>query len=1059
MAASARIGVGARLLVGLTVLALFTVIVAIVAVRSFEGFGDSASRIAGEQLDIVIAASELARQSESAAALGPALALPETQGQLEALTDQVRDQVVLLNDALAGLDGRGLDPDRLQRLKWLADDLAGSLLALGEAVDRRLFLRLSERQIRSSVLDLASAVRGGASLVARERVFAAINLIERVFLVTRTGDLRTVEEALTGLSGDAPRTGVEDLFQSQVDELAIQAVRVRRDVLTNRSQLAALLNANEIAAGRMVSEVATLVSQLRETALSQTQVLNEDMSRRSGLILMVTGLCIFGAITLVVYVQGSVVERIRNLREAMVGRMEGGDAPIPTDSNDEIGDMARVLDFYVRSLQDRENDLKASERKFRDLAQTVPGMIFQWRESDSHGRGYAYVSPRAEELFGVAPEVLMADWRAFPVHAGDAERFLEARTKAVEESFGWTFEGRFIRPNGEVGWWQEIVKPVRLLEHETLYAGVALDVTQRRQAEEGLRMALKVFETASEGIIVSDQDNRIKAVNPAFTRITGYTEDDVRGRDPSFLSSGRHDDAFYKELWIDLSNRGHWEGEIWNRRKNGEVYPEWLSVSAIRDSDGQIAEYVGVFSDITKRKRDEEQIRFQANYDALTRMPNRVLFQDRLEGAISRAGREQETFALMFIDLDRFKIVNDTLGHAAGDVLLERSAKRLTNCVRQMDTVARFGGDEFTIILQDMARGRDAAIVAGNIIQSISEAFALDDGQQAFIGASIGIAVYPGDGETSEALIRNADMAMYRAKEAGRNQYRFFTPEMDAEALKRMSLENDLRRAVEQGQFFVVYQPIIELSTGNLAGAEALVRWNHPEEDEVGPDRFIPVAEDSGLIAVLGEWVFQSVCHQLKTWRTEGLPVPRISVNLSSRQLKKGLPLERITEVLKESGLLPKDLAFEITESGIISDEGDAVGWLEAVRDFGIGLSIDDFGTGYSSLSYLTRLPVDTVKIDRHFVQRMCDEADDAQLVEAIIKLAHSLGFKVVAEGVETEQQLAFLRHHNCDFLQGFHYSKPLEAGPFEDYVRRLTEKKPGRITLTSRSEGEQRVN
>ncbi|MGB0671013.1 MAG: EAL domain-containing protein [Rhodospirillales bacterium] len=1049
-----RIGVGLRLLTGLATLALFTIIVAVVAVTSFKGLENNALEATGGQLDLVIAANELARLGESAAAIGPALVVPANRTQWETATVRSRDQIDLLRDALNSLEKQGLDGERLGRLGPLVEELAANLLALGEAVERRIGNSLAEQGLRAEIIDLARDLRGGGAAdaaPARQLALATLSLTDQLFLAKTPADLAKSAEALreAGLKSEA--SGVGDFIGRRVSELAARALSVRRQLLASEASVVAVLNANDGAANRMVTEVATLVDQLRQEAQTKAQALAKDTVDRANLIMLVTGFCVFGAIVLIIYVRGSVIERIGTLRAAMVTRMEGGKSAIPVESQDEIGDMARVLNYFVTSLEDREQDLKASERKFREIAQTVPGMVFQWRQPAEGRGGYSYVSPRVQEIFGVSADQLLNDPIAFPCHPDEMVRFGLMRSQAGERGEGWTFEGRFTRPDGSLGWWQEITKAFRVSDTEILFAGVALDVSDRRAAEENLRMAHKVFETATEGIIVCNGDNSITAVNPAFTRITGFEESEVIGRNPRILSSGHHDSTFYREIWDALSARGRWEGEIWNRRKNGEVFPEWLSISAIRDDFGGIVEYVGVFSDITKRKRAEEQIRFQANYDALTKLPNRALFQDRLEGAIKRAERESETFALMFVDLDRFKVVNDTLGHAAGDKLLEKAAQRIADCVRQMDTVARFGGDEFTVILQDMTRGRDAAIVADNIIRGLSDSFDVGNNQQAFIGGSIGIAIYPNDGGDAVTLLRNADMAMYRSKEAGRNQYRFFTSEMDVEALERMSLEHDLRRAVEEDQFFVVYQPIIDLKTGKLAGAEALLRWNHPVRDVVGPDQFVPVAEDSGLIGVLGEWVLRSVCAQMKVWRAAAVPIPKVSVNLSSRQLKKGLSLDRIREVLNSAGLVPADLTFEITESGVFSDSDGAINWLGAVRDFGIGLSIDDFGTGYSSLSYLTRLPVDTVKIDRHFVAQMLDHADEAQLVEAIIQLAHSLDFRVVAEGVETEEQIAFLRDRGCDYLQGFHFSRPLEAEPFERYVADFCGPKPGRITMTTR--------
>ncbi len=460
----------------------------------------------------------------------------------------------------------------------------------------------------------------------------------------------------------------------------------------------------------------------------------------------------------------------------------------------------------------------------------------------------------------------------------------------------------------------------------------------------------------------------------------------------------------------------------------------------------------GTAKDITERKMDEAKILYHAHYDPLTDLPNRTLFFDRLSAALSAARGKDRLVALLFIDLDRFKVVNDSFGHIVGDRLLKMAAERLKACVRETDvvaryggdefaaltehTVARLGGDEFTIILQDIAETGDSAVVAQRVIEALSEPFQLNR-FEAFIGASIGITTYPSDGKDAITMLRNADMAMYRAKESGRNAYRFFTPEMNATAVARMDLQNDLHRALERGEFSVVYQPILEPVTARVAGAEALIRWNHPTRGAVAPDQFIPLAEETGLIVPIGEWVLRTACAEASAWQKMGWPGLGISVNLSRRQLQRNLTHDDVGRVLAETGLPAHLLAFEITESLIMDDTDHALSWFKAIKDMGISLSIDDFGTGYSSLGYLKRFPVDVVKIDRSFVSDLDASDGDIALIEGIIALAHSLGLKVVAEGVETRAQLDFLRSRKCDLAQGYLFSKPLATDDFRALMAR----------------------
>jgi diguanylate cyclase (GGDEF)-like protein/PAS domain S-box-containing protein len=546
-------------------------------------------------------------------------------------------------------------------------------------------------------------------------------------------------------------------------------------------------------------------------------------------------------------------------------------------------------------------------------------------------------------------------------------------------------------------------------------------------------MSGKVFDTADEGILVTDRDGVIQAVNPSFTRITGFNADESIGQEPgALLASGRHDSDYYQLMWYELVQKGRWSGEIWNRRKDGSLFPEWLSIAVVRNDEGEISGYVGVFSDITQRKKDEAQIRYQANYDTLTRLPNRTLLEERLNRALATARRDGRKVVLLFVDLDRFKHINDILGHTVGDELLQLVSRELQRCAkREVDTVARFGGDEFVILMEDVGQVDDAADIAERVVAALAKPFRLE-GRELSVGASIGISIYPDDSGDAGALLRNADMAMYRAKELGRNNYQFFTSQMNEQVSARMELEQGLRHALNKGQFYLCYQPIVEGITGRLAAVEALLRWRHSELGLVSPVDFIPLAEETGAIVPIGLWVLQTACEQTAAWRQQGLEIS-VSVNVSGRQLAN-LDAGIVRQVLSNSGLPPAALKLEMTESLLIESE-EALAWVDSMRALGVGLSLDDFGTGYSSLSYLKRFHMDILKVDRSFVSGLPGDMDDASLVKAILAMAGSLGLKVVAEGVETVEQYNCLKALGCDYIQGFLFSKPIEAGQIAEFA------------------------
>jgi diguanylate cyclase (GGDEF)-like protein/PAS domain S-box-containing protein len=563
-------------------------------------------------------------------------------------------------------------------------------------------------------------------------------------------------------------------------------------------------------------------------------------------------------------------------------------------------------------------------------------------------------------------------------------------------------------------------------------ATMLLDAADRGRDDDRLRQAAAVFENTREGVMITDESQRILMVNRAFCELTGYSEREALGRTPALLKSGRHDREFYAEIWRSVRATGHWQGEIWNRRKSGETYPELLSISAVGSVEGGDARYVGVFADISRLKASEAKLEHLAHHDALTGLPNRLLMMHNLRRAIEKSRRSQRVVALLMLDLDRFKDVNDTFGHLAGDELLQQVALRLTERLRGADMLTRLGGDEFTVLLEDLARPGDAARVARDIVELLGEPFHLEGGIDVRIGASIGISLFPDHAETAEMLLQQADTALYRAKDDGRGCFKYYSDDQTYAARERVELERRLRRALEQGELRVFYQPLVDIASDRVVGAEALLRWQDPELGLVAPARFIPVAEETGLIVPIGQWVLAEVCRQGRAWIDAGLPPLTLAVNLSPLQFRHGDMGGIVAAALAAQRFPPERLELELTESALMEREDDAVDTLIRLRAQGVRLAIDDFGTGYSSLAHLKRFPIDVLKIDRSFVEDIPDGQGDSEIAATIIAMGHTLGFKVLAEGVETDEQLAFLRERGCDLYQGYLRSAAVPAEEFE---------------------------
>jgi diguanylate cyclase (GGDEF)-like protein/PAS domain S-box-containing protein len=558
-------------------------------------------------------------------------------------------------------------------------------------------------------------------------------------------------------------------------------------------------------------------------------------------------------------------------------------------------------------------------------------------------------------------------------------------------------------------------------------------VRDARRAEQALRLSSRAIEASTNSILVADAaagDNPIIFVNPAFEAITGYSADEVRGRNPRFLHGTDRDQIGLEEIRAALRDGRAVTAEVRNYRKDGTLYWSEVSISPVRDDGGRVTHWLGVATDVTERKRHEAELERHANYDTLTGLANRNLLFDRIRQAAVHSERSGRAMAVLLLDLDRFKLINDSFGHVFGDEILRRIADRLQECVRRDDTVARLGGDEFVVMLSDMAREDDASTVARKILDSVSQPVSTED-RELVVTTSIGIAVYPRDGPDPEALLKNADAAMYRSKEHGRNAFQYYTQEMNARAAQYLRIQHDLARALDAGEFRLYYQPIVDCRKGAITGAEALIRWQKSDGTMVPPADFIPLAEDSGLIVPIGKWALHAACAQAKAWHDAGLPPVSVSVNLSPRQFRQKDLAAMIAEALAGTDLAAGRLGVELTEGTVMENPDEAAAILHALAEMGIGISIDDFGTGYSSLGYLKRFPVHDLKIDRSFVRDLATDQDDAAIVAATIGLAHTLDVAVVAEGVETSDQLGFLVGHGCDFAQGFLFSRPVPADAF----------------------------
>lgn len=690
--------------------------------------------------------------------------------------------------------------------------------------------------------------------------------------------------------------------------------------------------------------------------------------------------------------------------------------------------MQRDLLAHKRAAE----DLHRSEEQFRRLSQISPVGIFH---ADAHG-ACTYVNERWCEITGLSLEASLGDGWMRALHPADRERTLARWHEAMSARQSVHMEWRMQKPDGTVYWalggaTTELDSQGKVLG----FIGIVNDITERKQIEEELRIAAIAFES-QEGMVVTDTDGTILRVNQAFTELTGYSAEEAIGQTPKLLRSGRHDAAFYQKLWDTLKSQRYWQGEIWNRRKNGKVYAEWLTISAVTSPDGQTTHYVGTFSEITQNSEAEAEIHRLAYYDALTQLPNRRLLQDRLGQALLVAHRNGRCGAILFLDLDNFKILNDTRGHEIGDMLLLEVAQRLHACVRGSDTVARLGGDEFVVLLEDLSKSvteasAQAKLLGDKLLESIAQPYRLK-GIEYHCTGSIGVSLFCDTDVTVDELLKRADLAMYQAKNVGRNVLCFFDPEMQRVLDRDSALANDLRQACARQELRLFYQPQIDSAHG-VVGAEALLRWQHPERGLVMPGDFITLAEETGLIQPIGRWVIETACAQIKAWESGAATRDlQLAINVSARQFRQPDFVAQVQQVLNRTGANPARLEIELTESVVLENVSDAIAKMQALKAIGISLSMDDFGTGYSSLSYLKQLPLDQLKIDRSFITHLASDSSDAAIIKAIITLGQAFGMGVIAEGVETEAQRDFLLQNGCHTFQGYLFGRPVAPDEFE---------------------------
>lgn len=728
------------------------------------------------------------------------------------------------------------------------------------------------------------------------------------------------------------------------------------------------------------------------------------------------------------------------LLASLVSIVSGGTIVATSQSWMQLGFLLVILGvgglllLWYRQTRRVIKSLERNRERLREAQQLA--QIGSWELDLLSNR--LYWSSQLYEIFEIDPAQGPADYEAFldVVHPDDRQRVDDVYQQSIANRQPYDVEHRLLMPDGRIklvrekgeSFFDAAGKAIRSI-------GTTQDVTEQHRLESQMRLLGVAFHHSGEAIMITDHDNRIVTVNAAFTRLTGYSQEEVVGKNPSILSAGRTSKDLYERMWAAISLKGYWQGEIWDRRKDGGVYPKWLSISVMRDESGKIRYHIAHFSDVSAERAAEAKLHHMAHHDMLTGLSNRVSLKDRLGHALALARRESSRVALLFIDLDRFKSINDTLGHHVGDELLICVSQRLRQCVRESDLVARLGGDEFVVMLPGLDQSAAAASVAEKIVASVGEPYPIG-AHTLYTTPSVGIAIYPEDGADGESLMRNADAAMYHAKSAGRNNFQFFDAKMNELAVERLNIEHALRHALSRDEFRLHFQPVIDIRTGRVASIEALVRWQHPERGLLAPGFFIGVAEETGLIQAIGDWVLWAACRQLADFRAAGIADVRMAINISALQMRNGNLPVLAQGIMAAYSLQAGDLIFEITESVAMEQPKETVRILDQLHAMGIQLALDDFGTGYSSLSYLKLFALDTLKLDRSFVEEIGVDADGQIICDATIGLAHSLRLRLVAEGVETQEQLDYLQARGCHYVQGYLFSRPLPAAQILELIK-----------------------
>ena len=754
------------------------------------------------------------------------------------------------------------------------------------------------------------------------------------------------------------------------------------------------------------------------------------------------------------------VRRGRLRGEYQLQRRDGTVVPI------ELSAVALTDSFYIAFLQDisarRQAEMEMRERlrlqeRMIRISESVPGMIYAHQERLDGSHCFPFATSGIEDLYGVRADQVAETTEPLRrrIYRDDRERVREARDTSARDLSALRLEFRYEHPAKGLRWIETFALPRREADGSTLWFGFAADVTDRKRNEAALRDASAVLANADEGVFIVDRDGLVISVNAAFCHDTGYDEADIIGRPITVLRAERVDTDAVMAMQRAVEQTGTWQGETWQRRKNGESYPVFLTLTMVRDEHGQPINYAGTFTDLSRLKQQESQLEQLAHFDLLTGLPNRAAVRHRLGLAVERAVTSAHNGALLFLDLDRVKAINDSLGHPAGDEVLRLLAARLRNRLRDGDTLARLGGDEFAIILEGLGDAEDTEVVARSLVEQVLEPVDLGDGKTIVIGASIGITLFPADGTQVDDLFRNADTALHQAKADGRGVCHRFTMELSRTATERFDLETRLRRALERHEFVLHYQPLMSMADRRLVGVEALVRWEDPERGRISPMQFIPLAEDTGLIVPLGDWVLHTACAQMQAWRSQGVLDGVVAVNLSPIQFRQHDIVDRVSWVLEATGLPGSALELEITEGALMGNPTAARATLARLKALGVHLAIDDFGTGYSSLAYLKHFPIDKLKIDQSFVRNIPADPADAEIATAVISLARSLHLEALAEGVETQAQFDFLRARGCQTAQGYLFSAPIPPDELARFAAscggpRKTPRQTARTSLTS---------